>query len=607
MRILFFNPEQYVDFEDEPSNYELRLPILNCGLDIEHRDYIYQRVLRSQGRDAMNAKALEEVQEFKPDLVVYSTSPNESLDSSVLQQIMKLGIPVYIHVWDTHVKPGPHEREWFDNCNYFGVADSVTNYLKYKIQAKNHARIIGVIFTGGHNVFTDFFCSNNTPKKYEVTIIGSNEGQRVELIKYLKKNLEAYSIKIHKFGGLVDSTKGVGRLTDNWVSWEKYREIISSSSICLSSPTQPTRQQVKGKIFDYLACGSFCLSEYNREVSQIIPEDCIAYYKDFDDCLRKIVHYTTHQEERERIARNGYNWFQQTSNYKKFWSSFIEAAVNKSGELPEIEFKFKKAKTSLLFKQGNWLNRRNKLIEAVVTYYQVIDKNSKFSWYYHKLGNTLLKLGNLEEAIVAYNSALKIKPNSATFHFSLGDALVEKGLLDEAASHYQTVIKLKPHSSIGQKKLAQLAKDIELHRSLKQITCHASSTMEELYGPQNLFLGDLMIWHSQSPPEYPEWLEFELLKPQKWQGISIKPHQGHYERAPSTFTIMGSNDKQEWESLLSVSDYKWVSDNWHQWNFEPSDKYKYYKMEIFANNGHPDFLTIERLAPIIDNANIKQI
>jgi hypothetical protein len=32
-----------------------------------------------------------------------------------------------------------------------------------------------------------------------------------------------------------------------------------------------------------------------------------------------------------------------------------------------------------------------------------------------------------------------------------------------------------------------------------------------------------MIWHSQSPPQYPEWLEFELPQPQNWEGISIKP------------------------------------------------------------------------------------
>ena len=229
---------------------------------------------------------------------------------------------------------------------------------------------------------------------------------------------------------------------------------------------------------------------------------------------------------------------------------------------------------------------------------RAIDKNPNFSWSYHKLGNLLLKLGDTDQAITAYNSALKINPNSATFHLSLGDALAKKGLVSEANAHYQTAIELKPDLPLVQAEL-------ELMRSLKHIISRASSTQEEIYGPQNLFWGDVMIWHSQSPPQYPEWLEFELPQPQKWHGISIKPQQRHYERAPSTFTMMGSNDKQQWESLLSVSNYKWVSDNWQQWNFESSNEYKYYKMEILANSDNSNWLTVQRLGPIIDNIKSK--
>ena len=241
--------------------------------------------------------------------------------------------------------------------------------------------------------------------------------------------------------------------------------------------------------------------------------------------------------------------------------------------------------------------------EAIASYRQAINQNPEFPWYHHQLGNALLKLGDLDEAIAAYKSALKINPNSATFHRSLGDALAKKGLTDEAHNYYQTAVKLKPDSLLSRKQLTKL----ELRRSLKHIICRASSSMKEMLGPQNLFWGEPIVWHCQSPPKYPEWLEFELPQPQKWRGISIKPQQGHYKRSPSTFTMMGSNDKQEWESLLSVSNYKWSSDNWPQWNFEGQNEHKYYKMEIFANNGDPNFLTIQRLAPIIDNVHIKQI
>lgn len=67
MKVLFFNPEQYLDFENEPSNYQCRLPILNCGLPIEPVDHVYQRDLRSDGREAMDRAALAAVDAARPE------------------------------------------------------------------------------------------------------------------------------------------------------------------------------------------------------------------------------------------------------------------------------------------------------------------------------------------------------------------------------------------------------------------------------------------------------------------------------------------------------------------------------------------------------------
>lgn len=74
MKIFFLNPEQYVNWENEPSNYQLRLLIINCGIVTEYKDFVYQRVFRSEGRDVMHSKLLQEIFDFRPDLVVNSTT-----------------------------------------------------------------------------------------------------------------------------------------------------------------------------------------------------------------------------------------------------------------------------------------------------------------------------------------------------------------------------------------------------------------------------------------------------------------------------------------------------------------------------------------------------
>jgi Flp pilus assembly protein TadD/predicted O-methyltransferase YrrM len=338
MKIMFFNHEQYVNFEDEIGNYELRLLILNCGLVTSYRDYVYQRVLRSEGREAMDRKALQEVDDFHPDLVAYSTTwPHESLSPGVLGEIRKRGIPVYTHAWDTHIEAAPHEREWFENCSFFGVADSITNFLHYRRLAESQPDIRGCIFAGGHNVFTDLFTKQDIPKVHDVTVLGSNEGQRAELMNYLGGKLAPYGISLSKFGGLVDSTKKgpSNRLSDKWVSWERYVQIINQSKILLSSQTDSARCQIKGKIFQFMACGAFCLCDLNTEINRIIPPNCLVYYDDFEDCLEKMVYYLGHEDERRAIAEAAYHWFHSTFGYQKFWSKFLRAAIIGDVALPE--------------------------------------------------------------------------------------------------------------------------------------------------------------------------------------------------------------------------------------------------------------------------------
>ena len=349
MKILFFDPEQYVTFENEPSNYELRLPIINCGLVTSYKDFVYQRVLRSEGRKAMNEQALRLTFDFEPDLVVYSTTWDgffmngriyQSIDSRTLKQITGQGIPVYIHAWDTYyIKQRPKELEWFLNCTYFGVAESVTNYIRYR-SLLPYSKAKGVIFTPGHNVFTDIIHKKHLEKIYDVTLLGSNEGQRVQLIQYLKEKLANRGISFHKLGGLVDSTKTAPseglRLTDKWIPWGDYVNIINQSKICLCSQTILERCQVKGKIFDILACGTLCISDLNSEVKTVVPDDCIVYYENLEDCFNKIVYFLKHEDERMRIAERGYQWFHATFDYKRFWAEFLRAAINGDMHLPTL-------------------------------------------------------------------------------------------------------------------------------------------------------------------------------------------------------------------------------------------------------------------------------
>ncbi len=341
MKVLFFNPEQYLSFENEPSNYELRLPMIHCGVVTEYRDYIYQRVMREHGREQMDAGALEIVREFQPDIIVYSTTwPHMLLSDYVLHKILDEGYIVYTHMWDTQIRPHDHEYSLLASCTYFGLWDSITNYRRYLGLALLHENVKGVICPVGFNSFPDLMKKEpGMTKEYDVTILGSNEGKRAELRDFLEGSLESTGAKFYKFGGLVDSRRVTDEtrfeLTDDWVSWEDYVDVINKSKIGVVSQTQSHRLQIKGKVFDFLACGSFCLCDYNDEMRQIVPFDCIEYYRDEQDCLDKALYYLEHETEREEVAARGHRWFKSTFDALDFWNRFFRFAVNGEGTLPE--------------------------------------------------------------------------------------------------------------------------------------------------------------------------------------------------------------------------------------------------------------------------------
>jgi spore maturation protein CgeB len=340
MKVLFLNPEQYVDFKNEPSNYQVRLPALNSGMIGEHRDFIYQRVFQKSGAAAMNEAALKVHQDFKPDIVINSLCWwQECIDWKILAAMRQAGSKVISIYWDTWINALPHETEIFLNSDYILVFDSLSSYFKYRLLGEQQQNLNKVIFSP-IGVFTDTIKPIEIKKDIDVLMLGSREGQRADLISYLKKELADRNINFQHIGGLVDDTIADKNHAGNWIDWDSYVKTINRSKICLSSQTQPDRMQIKGKIFDFLASQSFCLTDNNPELRTFVPDHCLAYFKDAEDCLSQIQHYLENENDREDKARSGYQWLKENYSYKNFWQNTLKVSLGtdeKINQLPGVE------------------------------------------------------------------------------------------------------------------------------------------------------------------------------------------------------------------------------------------------------------------------------
>jgi spore maturation protein CgeB len=339
-RLLFIHTEQYTAWQDELFFNLIRRPMLGCDLPLEVHDFVRnhrldksQLNLEQEGDDLLGT-----IKQFKPDMIIYSHSWYDVPNSS-WEKIKKLNIPVFSILWDTLVQPAMSELNIIKYSDYIAVCNSVSNYFRYRLffDLFRDERS-QVLFGSGHHIVPEIFCYQPAEKLYDVTLLGSGEGQRLEIIKHLQQKSQNSNIRFYKLGGLVNSNLGSHEkgLTDGWMPLDEYVNVINQSKILICSQTRPERVQVKGKIFEFLSCKGFCLIDRNFEYESLIPEGCVAYFDSPDDLWNKIQYYNSHDAEREKIAEAGHRWYVENFDYKKHWGDVIAYITGTGNEFPCI-------------------------------------------------------------------------------------------------------------------------------------------------------------------------------------------------------------------------------------------------------------------------------
>ena len=189
----------------------------------------------------------------------------------------------------------------------------------------------------GNNVLKDKFCFKNVKKDIDVLFLGSVYGKRVEFINFLQnkfRNKNKITFKVA--GGFIDSTINSDYGGDNygasanWLEIDNYIDLIQRSKICLSlDKTEPSHiPAIKGKIFEYLSCGSLCMTDINRELKYMIPENCIEYFNSFEECFIKI-NENLNDDKYKIKANYGHEWYLANFDSKKFWKNNFEAILKK--------------------------------------------------------------------------------------------------------------------------------------------------------------------------------------------------------------------------------------------------------------------------------------
>lgn len=118
-------------------------------------------------------------------------------------------------------------------------------------------------------------------------------------------------------------------------------------------------------------------------------------------------------------------------------------------------------------------------------------------------------------------------------------------------------------------------------------------------GPAGLLLAEEPGWHAARDPAYPQTVTIDFKQVDVFKGLDLLPQDGSETRMPKSVIILTSNDGYSWSRAASPQNLcaSIAPDGWHDIQFPAPVSARYLKLQILANCGDPDFLTIRGLRP----------
>jgi spore maturation protein CgeB len=296
--------------------YYFESPLNELGMKVLSFDFM--TVFQEQGQKRMNHSLLDLVCSEKPDLTIFVPYTDQFMPD-VIDEINNHTTTLCYYFDDTWRIE--YSAFWAKHFNYVTTSD--VNGIK-RWQDLGFNNFVYSPFGCNHRVFVN----KNLPKVYDVSFVGGYHPYRAWCLQRLRNA----GIDVHAWGHKWPNGRlSVGDMVEvfnqsrinlnfsNNESWDlRYvmspmkplRDTLSVIKNTLRTALRPdakTREMVKARHFEINSCGGFQLSYYveGLERHYQLGEE-IALYESVDAIVDKVHYYLKNEDERETIARRGY-------------------------------------------------------------------------------------------------------------------------------------------------------------------------------------------------------------------------------------------------------------------------------------------------------------
>ena len=296
------------------EHYNFYHTLLNMDYSLIYFDY--DRLKQKYGNKKMSRMLREAVYYYHPDILFYFHF-HDWIKHSIWKEISN-ELPTRTIIWlaDDHWRYEETRSVW-DLFNLV-VSTDRKGYERRKQEGFSNV----LLSQWGCNHF--LYKNLNLPKIYDVSFVGQCYGERENFVNTLKRK------------GINITTFGHGWENSSRVSQADLIRIFNQSKISLgiSLASKENKIQIKGRDFEAPGCGSLLLTRDTEEIAEyFVPGEENITYQDANDAAEKIKYYLKNENEREKIAKRGYEKVMKEHTVEKRLLEIFEVAQNRMEKL----------------------------------------------------------------------------------------------------------------------------------------------------------------------------------------------------------------------------------------------------------------------------------
>jgi len=270
------------------EHYNFYHALLNMGYSLIYFDY--DRIKQKYGNEKMSQMLREAVYYYHPDILFYFHF-HDWIKHDIWKEVSN-ELPTKTIIWlsDDHWRYEETRPIW----KLFNLVVT-TDKEGYEKRRKEGFTNKVILSQWGCNHF--LYKNLNLLRIYDVSFVGRCYGERKSFIDTLIRN------------GINVASFGQGWKNGSRVLQADLIKIYNQSKISLniSLASKGDKIQIKGRDFEAPGCGSLLLTKDTEAIKEyFVPGEEIITYKDANDATEKIKYYLKNEDERKKIAKNGY-------------------------------------------------------------------------------------------------------------------------------------------------------------------------------------------------------------------------------------------------------------------------------------------------------------